>query len=144
MLLFGTVLAKAGDIVTTIFEDVVSQYSDLKLRWLTITWIMMIFWGVTFYAWTAALAAVTMAWKKDRVGEEMNFKDAYWFAFNSITTVGLGDFYIGGEAIAPTDVVLFAMIFLVGFVLLANFLTKLRELLGNLTHPRDLPKNSDE
>ena len=50
------------------------------------------------------------------------------YSFISITTVGLGDFYLDTEAIAPYDVVGFAMLFLIGFVLLANFLIMLGEL----------------
>lgn len=130
ILLFGIVLAEAGSIITTVFQDGVKRHS--RLKWLSRTWAAMLFWGLIFYAWLCTIAAITMAWKKRRVGKEIDFKDAYWFSFISITTVGFGDFYLEQEAIALHDVFFFAMIFLIGFVLLASFLTMMKELLQSI------------
>ena len=77
ILLFGTVLAKAGDIITTIFDDAVRRKP--RLKWLSKPWVAMIFWGALFNLWLGVIAAATISWKKSRVAEELAWNDAFWF-----------------------------------------------------------------
>ena len=126
ILLFGTVLAQAGDIITAIFEDGVNRHE--KLKWLSKTWIEVIIWGAAFYSFLCIIAATTQSWQNNRLGEDITFKDAYWFSFISITTVGLGDMYLDGENFAVWDLMGFAWLFLLGFPILANFLCLLRRM----------------
>ena len=126
ILLFGTVLAQAGDIITAIFEDGVNRHE--KLKWLSKTWIEVIIWGAAFYSFLCIIAATTQSWQNNRLGEDITFKDAYWFSFISITTVGLGDMYLDGENFAVWDLMGFAWLFLLGFAILANFLCLLRRM----------------
>ena len=49
-------------------------------------------------------------------------------SFISSTTVGFGDYYLEHESITASDVIGFASLILVAFVLLSSFLNKLAEL----------------
>jgi Ion channel len=66
------------------------------------------------------------------LGEDFSARDAYWFAYISTTTVGLGDYFLEPEVFTRSDLMLFPMLFLFGFVLLASFLNKFTELLSHL------------
>merc|ERR1712194_382295 len=78
--------------------------------------------------WLLVIGAATVGWKKYRLGQDMTLADGFWFAFISITTVGLGDMFLEHETIAFADILEFALIFLVGFVLLANLIVALVDL----------------
>ena len=71
ILIFGAVLAKAGDIITTIFDDLVQRHR--RLNWLSISWVAMLFWGVLFYVWLFVIAVATVEWKEPRVGQDMKW-----------------------------------------------------------------------
>mmetsp|Transcript_28603 Transcript_28603/g.36848 ORF Transcript_28603/g.36848 Transcript_28603/m.36848 type:complete len:141 (-) Transcript_28603:60-482(-) len=109
------------------FDELAEKYK--RLKWLSHSWFGVIFWAILVYTWLFVIAGAYMEWLSVRQGEQLDLGDAYWFAFISITTVGFGDYYLGHEAIAGTDVVAFACLFLVGFVLFANFLTVFSELI---------------
>jgi hypothetical protein len=65
--------------------------------------------------------------KKARLDEDMDFESAYWFAYISTTTVGLGDFYLEPEVVTGFDLVYFPIIILIGFTFLSAFLAKFSE-----------------
>lgn len=136
ILLFATLLGRAGVLMTTIYSDFVERHQ--RMKWLSVPWVAVILWGTLLYVWLLVIAEVTVAWKQRRMGQDMPLADGFWFAFISITTVGLGDLYLDHETIAFYDVVGFAMVFLVGFVLLANFLVVLVELVKSLGHHNNL------
>lgn len=125
ILFFGVVLAQSGTIMTAIFDDWVER---VHLSWLRIPSLACIFWGVLYYSWMLIIAAYTQAWKQFRLEEEFQFSDAYWFSFISTTTVGLGDYFLEHSLILPVDLIVFSILFLLGFVLLSNFLVKLSQL----------------
>jgi hypothetical protein len=78
----------------------------------------------------ALIAVATYDYKYYRVGEtSFSMNDGYWFAFVSSTTIGLGDLFLDPETFLYRDLVAFALLLLVGFVLIAAFLSKLVELL---------------
>jgi len=135
ILLFAVILGGAGKIVVAIWDDFVNR---TKLHHLNIPWVGCIFWGFCYYAWMLVIAAVTQAWKAARLDEEMDFSEAYWFSYISTTTVGLGDNYLEHDVILRQDLFTFPLLFLTGFVLLANFFVKLTEVLTNLV-PRNKP-----
>jgi len=129
ILLFAGVLGTAGTIVVTIWDDFIDR---TKLHQLNIPWVGCIFWGCCYYAWMLVIAAVTQNWKAARLGEDMDFSEAYWFSYVSTTTVGLGDYYLEHDVILRQDLFVFPVMFLAGFVLLANFFVKLSEVLTDL------------
>ena len=135
ILLFGAVLAKAGSIVTTIVDDASDR---LKLTKVNKPWVGTLFWGCLYYGWMCIIALYAAWWKNDRLGEHMQYKDAYWFSFISTTTVGLGDYFLEHEVIQKRDLIAWPLLFLTGFVLLSSFLNKLSEwMLG--WFPRNRP-----
>lgn len=75
-------------------------------------------------------------WNQDRLGETIDYEDAYWFAFISTTTVGLGDFYLEHAVLVGYDLIIWPLLFLFGFVLLSTFLTKVAEFIHSFS-----PKN---
>jgi Ion channel len=127
ILLFAVVLGNAGKIVTNITDDWLSRLPRLSL--LTHDWVICLFWGGCYYGWMFVVAFVTVRWKRERVGVDLAWDDAYWFAFITTTTVGLGDFYLEHEVLLRRDLIAFSLMILVGFIFLANFLVKLTDLL---------------
>lgn len=119
ILAFGAILATAGSIISAIFDDFLCR-SNLKL--LTKKPVLCFIWGSLWYVWMLVVAQTTRLWTARRLGEEMPFYDAYWFAYISTTTVGLGDFYLSPEVIFLNDLLVFSFTFLMGFVLLSTFL----------------------
>jgi hypothetical protein len=137
ILMFAIILGTAGTIIVTIWDDFIDR---TKLHQLNIPWVACVFWGFCYYAWLLAIAVVTQNWKNARLGDDMEFSEAYWFSYISTTTVGFGDYYLQPDVILRQDLITFPLMFLTGFVLLANFFVKLTELLTSLvpTHRRSL------
>lgn len=130
IIVFAGVLGTAGHVITTIIDDLVGRLKCTK--WLKIPLVQMLMWGTLFYSFLCVIAQTAIYWKRERVGVEMPFKDAYWFSFVSATTVGFGDIFLEHETITWYDVVMFASLILVAFVLLSSFLNKLAELVQSL------------
>lgn len=77
---------------------------------------------------------VYMYWyEKIRIGESIPWEDAYWWAFISTTTIGLGDFYPAPALIFTSDLLILTPGFLFGFVLLSTFLSELGQLLAQFS-----------
>ena len=124
ILVFGVVLAKAGSIVVAIVEDFLLR---THLCFLTRHWIQMLIWGGLYYLWCLLICSYYILWNQLRLEETVDMKDAYWFAYITTTTVGLGDYYLDHAAIIGFDLLVWPLLILYGFVLLAAFLTALGE-----------------
>jgi len=127
IIVFGMVSTRAAFVITTICDDMLVQ---ARLRVLTKPWIQCLFWGLFYYTFLLLIAQVYVWWKIKRIGDDevMPFHSAYWFSFLSTTTIGFGDYYLEEEFLQASDCVLFPIIFLLGFSVLASFLTKLNDL----------------
>ena len=66
------------------------------------------------------------------------FKDAFWFAYISTTTVGFGDYFLHHEVIHYYDMVYLPLVLLLGFVFLANFLIKFAEWIADVMEEHNL------
>mmetsp|Transcript_2383 Transcript_2383/g.4324 ORF Transcript_2383/g.4324 Transcript_2383/m.4324 type:complete len:461 (+) Transcript_2383:100-1482(+) len=91
ILMFAIILGTAGTIIVSIWDDFIDR---TKLHQLNIPWVACVFWGFCYYAWLLAIAVVTQNWKNARLGDDMEFSEAYWFSYISTTTVGFGDYYL--------------------------------------------------
>lgn len=129
ILIFAGVLAKAGSIIVAIVDDWLYR---IKLSWLTWPSIQAFIWGALYYLWCYAIAWYYVYWNQERLDVEIMYKDAYWYAYITTTTVGLGDHYLDHAVLIGIDLLVWPLLILVGFVLLSSFLNKVGELLGNL------------
>ena len=127
MILFGLASTRAAYVITSILDDLLVK---LKLRVLTRPWIQLFLWGLLYYVWMLLIASVYSWWRVERLGEDdrVPLSTAYWFSYISTTTVGFGDYYLEPEVIVGVDCIVFPIIFLLGFSVLASFLTKLSRL----------------
>lgn len=142
IIIFAGILSTAGYIITTIIDDALNR--SRRTKWLKIPLVQMLIWGILFYAFLGVIAQTTIYWKRERVGVDMSFMDAYWFSFITSTTVGFGDYYLEHEAISEGDVVLFASLVLIAFVFLSSFLNKLAEFIQNFGGDREGGNGDDE
>jgi len=134
IVLFAGVLAKAGSIVAAIVDDFVDRS---PFECLNRPWIFTIFWGILYYAWMIFIASYYQYWNEERLEDDsIDYADAYWFAYISTTTVGLGDYYLNHAVLIGFDLLVWPLMFLFGFVLLSSFLNKVAEWIYSF-----LPKN---
>jgi Ion channel len=130
ILLFGWVLAIAGYLSSAIFDDALVRWQLRRLTWPSLSCVV---WGLLYYIWMALIAVATFEYKVYRVGDSsFDMNQGYWFAYISSTTIGLGDQYLDPEVFLYRDLVAFALLLLVGFVLVSAFLSKLVELFRNV------------
>jgi hypothetical protein len=129
ILAFGGVLANAGSIVAVIYEDALAR---CHLKLFRHSWIGAGIWAGISVLWILYLADRTLDFWSDRLEDfEVTRLESLWFAYISITTVGLGDFFLQPEIMFLRDVFRFSVLFLTGFVFLSTFLGKFGDLLGH-------------
>lgn len=74
-------------------------------------------------------------WNADRLGtSDVSFRDGYWFAYISTTTIGLGDFTLNPAVLVATDMIFWPFIFLLGFVLFSAFICNLSAVVMKPVH----------
>jgi len=128
ILVFGSTLATSGTIVSLVVNDFAAR---LRLRWLNIKWVAMVMWGILWLLWMTAMMGYFYWFNKVRLDSIVLLEDAYWWAFISTTTIGLGDFYPAPAVIFLSDLLVMSFGFLIGFTLLSTFLVEVGQLLEN-------------
>lgn len=74
-------------------------------------------------------------WNADRLGtSDVSFRDGFWFAYISTTTIGLGDFILNPAVLVATDMIFWPFIFLLGFVLFSAFICNLSAVVMKPVH----------
>lgn len=128
ILIFTALIGQAGYICLVVVDDFLIR---CRLKRLTQGILAAMLWLALFIVWMLVIAGVAFGWSKSRQGEFglADFADAFWFAYISVTTVGLGDLHIPPDVFQPADMFYIPLLFLIGFVLLANFLLKLSTIL---------------
>lgn len=137
LLVFAAILARSGQIVSAIWDDILA---NLHWHYLMRPWPSSFMWGTCYYMWMLVIAGHTVQWKRERL-EDSSFglNDGYWFAYISTTTIGLGDIFLEPEVIVARDLLVFPFSFLVGFTFLSAFLGKLAEAMSNLYWTKNRP-----
>jgi hypothetical protein len=137
IIVWGAITAEAGSVCLAICDDFFLRWR--RLRCLAMGWTAWLFWLCMFYLYIFVLSCIILALEDGILeGDDFGKQEAFWFSFISVTTVGLGDFFLPGHRIYVYDMVYIPFIFLCGFIILANFLLKLSEwLIGlrNATSP---------
>ena len=124
ILVFTALIGQAGYICITVFDD---AFLRLKLRRLVHGPVSILFWLCSLILWMLVVAGIFISWAKNRANYDFPLKDSYWFTFISTTTVGLGDISIPPDLFRAADMFFIPLLFLIGFVFLANFLLKLSD-----------------
>lgn len=136
IILFGAVISWAAQICIVVFEDFCHRR---KLKWLVKGVMAPLFWLCVLAFWLLVLAGIRVLGKGSSASGNLNLADAYWFAYISITTVGLGDIHFSPETFRVRDMFEVSFLFLLGFVLMANFLFKLAGWLSDVVPVRGRP-----
>lgn len=123
ILVFMALIRQAGHICITVVDD---MFLRCRMGRFTKGPLSVIFWLCTLISWILVIAGACVAYSHGR-GLGANFRAACWFSYISTTTVGFGDFYIPHETIEAVDLFYIPLLFLIGFVVLANFLLKFSE-----------------
>jgi len=119
ILAFAGVLTTSGHILSKLGED---EMHRRRLHFMTKPLYSCLFWGSIFYTWMLVSASVTVNWKEKRLGEySFDLRDGYWFSYITSTTVGLGDIHLEPEVFVRSDLIVFPLLFLLGFVYLSAF-----------------------
>lgn len=130
--MFGLILARAGRVVSAIFDDFLGRVHP---AFITRPWVSFLFWTGMYWGWMVVQAELYMRWKEGRLDEPFDFQDAFWFAFLTSTTVGLGDYYIDPEVIIVSDLLWAPAVILVGFLFFSAFLTKMIDVIYMIRPP---------
>ena len=84
-------------------------------------------WATVYVVWIFVVAGWAMAWSRNRYGPLLQkdvgglpFRDAIWFAYISIVTVGFGDYHIPPDTVLVSDMFYLPFHFLIGFVLVRD------------------------
>ena len=134
IILFSGVIGHAGYIILTIVDDF---FFCVGLRKFTEGVKSVLFWFVMMVLWLFVSAWLYIGYVTIGEGGSFSFlTDACWFAFISVTTVGFGDFHVPHDSIRVYDMIWMPFTLLIGFILLANFLIKLTDMVKDALAPR--------
>jgi Ion channel len=76
-----------------------------------------------------------VGWNAERLGtSNVTFRDGFWFAYISTTSIGLGDFILNPAVLVASDMIFWPFIFLFGFVLFSAFICNLSAVVMKPVH----------
>jgi len=144
ILLFAAVSGQAGYVSLSIADDF---FYRRKMKSLTKGMGASVFWFGTYYLWNVVVGGMVMNWATYRRSTHLGwneFKDAFWFAYISTTTVGFGDYFLHHEVIHYYDMMYLPLVLLLGFVFLANFLIKFAEWIADAMETNNASINVED
>ena len=104
-----------------IIEDIFHRF---KLKCLIKGPLSVLFWLCMTIFWMLMTALAMKSYRQKRIVEEFPLKDAYWFSYITITTVGFGDIHLDHEEFTTGDMFFIPLIVLMGFNFLGIFADK--------------------
>lgn len=126
ILVFTAMSSAAGYVCLVIADDF---FVSVKLEKLTKGWMSVLFWFFILWLWILFLAEMYAIYDNAKYGVGSgSFTILIWWAYISVTTVGLGDYHIPHDTFLLKDMFYIPLFMLMGFVFLANFLLKLSEI----------------
>jgi len=139
ILAFATVAGATGHVVLAIIDDV---FIRLKMERLTKGWISLMFWMSMIVLSMLCVAGIAAAYTNSRYdGDVRPMGELLWFAFITITTVGLGDIHIPHDAFHQKDMFYVPFALLLGYVCVANFFIKMSNMLHEFSKRSGIPDN---
>jgi len=127
ILAFTAVIGKAAYVLLSIVEDV---FIRVHMPQVTDGWTSVAIWLFITFLWMLVIGESYLEYCERRGYDDYSQYDtfdAFWFGFNSVTTVGLGDFYIEHTNFRQTDMFYIPFGILLGLVFMSNFLIKFSE-----------------
>jgi len=113
--------ATAGHVMLVICDDILHR---ARLSRFTKGPLAVLFWLCLLILWMLVLSLCVKNFVIQRTDNKFSLSRAYWFAFISTTTVGLGDLSIPPEEFEIIDMFYIPTVFLIGFAIIGNFAVK--------------------
>lgn len=116
ILIFLGVMGNAGFVMNLVVDDFLQQMSFES--W-TLPWLGFVYWCGMYFAWMLLLGFYYTNWNDSNVDVEMDRLDGFWFAYNSMTSIGFGDLGVRVEAFQLWDFLAHALLLISGFLFLS-------------------------
>lgn len=137
ILAFAAVAGASGHVALAIIDDV---FIRLKMERLTKGWISLLFWISMIVLSMLCVAGISSAYTHSRYdGDVQPMGQLLWFAFITISTVGLGDIHIPHDAFRQRDMFYIPFALLLGYVSVANFCIKMSNMLHEFSKQSGIP-----
>ena len=116
ILMFLGVIANAGRALNLVVDDLLQQMSYDSF---TAPTFGIIYWFGLYFAWMVLFGTYYTRWNDSNIGVDLDKLDGFWFAFNSMSSIGFGDLGVRVEAFRLNDFLLHALLLIIGFLLLS-------------------------
>mmetsp|Transcript_17763 Transcript_17763/g.33714 ORF Transcript_17763/g.33714 Transcript_17763/m.33714 type:complete len:565 (-) Transcript_17763:149-1843(-) len=127
IIMFFGVLGKAGKTMNQVVEDLLENMNCTSFRSASFGLVCCL--GL-YFAWMLLLGKYFTDWTDTNFGVEVKMLDGYWFAFDSLSTIGFGEFSPQIEVFQLSDMLIYSALYLTGFFFLSMGYSKLLDLLA--------------
>ena len=125
ILMFVGVLGSTGKIKNLLVDDMLESMNYMSLR---SSFFGFVYWLGLYFAWMLLVGKYFADWSDSNIGTQVDRLDGYWFAFDSLSTIGFGEFSPQVEVFQLADMLIYSTLFLVGFFFLSMGFNKILDL----------------